>query len=361
VKTDVYEDYIDAFLSAVIRDIKEQVDFFNVKKILTAYIGGGTPSVLGEKIRVLFDALKNIPGFSPDEFTIEANPESVTEEFLRACVQGGVTRLSLGVQTFHEPSRFSVNRAGGARLLEEKLALVSRYFPGALSCDLITGLPYQSEQIVIEDIRRVLAFKPAHVSLYSLSTEAGTALEEKIKTKTVILPGEDMSETLWLSGREALVKAGFRHYEISNFARDGGECLHNIRYWLMEGWLAAGPSSSGTIIDEENGTAKRFTYRRDIDAYIKNPSIHSAVFEELDRDILIKESLLMGYRCRQGPDAKKFKRRFGRGIEECIGQTLTRWKNRDIMLFLNSFLTEAFSELDAVYLTPGRLQRYIQL
>jgi len=338
--------YIDAFLSALISDINYQIDFFAVKEIPTVYIGGGTPSVLGKKISVLFDALKKIPNFSPVEFTVEANPESATEEFLTACKEGGVNRLSLGVQTFYEPSRLAVNRQGNTALVQERLALCSRYFSNRLSADLITGLPFQTQKIVLEDIKRLLDYEPAHISLYSLSVESGTVLENKIKTKSVTIPKRDLSDSLWLEGKDALEKAGFCHYEVSNFSPDNSRCLHNIRYWRMENWLGAGPASSGTVINEKTATAKRFVFLPDVDAYIKNPSLNFAICEELDKACLLRETLLMGYRYREGPDPQKFFKRFGITIEDCIPKTLTRWKDRDKMLFLNSFLQDAFNELE---------------
>jgi oxygen-independent coproporphyrinogen-3 oxidase len=347
IKTDSVDGgFRDAFIKALIADVKYQLDFFDVREISTVYIGGGTPSVLGKQIAPLLDALKSFPGFSPVEFTVEANPESANEEFLDACREGGVNRLSLGVQSFHEPSRKAVNRITDARMLEERLALCSRYFPGALSADLITGLPYQDEKTVLEDIKRLLAFEPVHVSLYSLTLESKTPLAEKVKTKTVTLPDRDEADSLWLSGRDALLKKGFHHYEVSNFALSGKRCLHNTFYWRMQGWLGAGPSASGTLIDEEAGTGKRFTFADDVDGYIKEPSVNAAFCEELDRPSLMRESLLMGFRCAEGPDRQLFRARFGCNIEECIGETLSLWKGRDIMLFLNAFLCDAFDEME---------------
>jgi len=165
------DEKIKTFLSALITDIKSQIDFFSVEEIPTCYIGGGTPSVLGKNIGILFDALKALPSFSPSEFTIEANPESLSEKFLETCIEGGVNRLSLGVQTFHEPSRLAVNRQGGT-LLNERLTLASRFFPPnqedkTLSVDLVTGLPFNNEKIVLEDIKRILGFAPSYIPLQS--------------------------------------------------------------------------------------------------------------------------------------------------------------------------------------------------
>jgi len=339
------DEYIDAFLKAIAADVNYQIEYFNVCEIPTVYIGGGTPSVLGRRIGVLLDALGKIKSFAPEEITVEANPESATQEFLYACREGGVNRLSLGVQTFHEPSRRAVNRAGNVKMLEERLALSSRFFSGSLSADLITGLPFQNEKIVLDDVRRLLAFDPVHVSLYSLCVESGTPLERKLKNREITLPDRDRADTLWLSARDALTQAGFCHYEVSNFARNGKRCLHNIRYWRMEGWLGAGPAASGTVVNEDAGIAKRFTYAPDIDAYIKAPFVNTAICEELDKAALMRESLLMGFRYREGPDAELFRRRFGRTVEDYIPKTLSRWEGKDKMLFLNSFLREAFDEL----------------
>jgi oxygen-independent coproporphyrinogen-3 oxidase len=114
----------------------------------------------------------------------------------------------------------------------------------------------------------------------------------------------------------------------------------------MLSWFGVGPAASGTFINEENGTAGRFTYVQDIEKYIKTPSIHKASCEEIDRATLLRECLLMGFRCKEGPDPVIFKQRFGCSIEECIPQTLHRWKNKDIMLYLNQFLLEAYKETD---------------
>jgi oxygen-independent coproporphyrinogen-3 oxidase len=338
---------ISAFLNAVIIDINNQIKFFNVDDVPTVYIGGGTPSVLGKRIGILLDALKKIPNFSPVEITVEANPESAAEEFLCACKEGGVNRLSLGVQTFNEVSRKAVNRIGNVDMLRERIALCSKYFPSSLNVDLITGLPFQNEKIVCDDIKSVLIHNPAHISLYSLTVEKDTNFYKRLKKKEISLPDLETSDSLWLLAREILEQEGFNQYEVSNFAKGGKECLHNIRYWRMEGWLGIGPAASGTVVNEEEGTAKRFTYTPDVNAYIKNPFIGKAVCEEINKNDLLRESLLMGYRYVLGPDEEVFKKRFGCKIEDSIPQTISKWKGKDKMLFLNKFLTEAFNELDS--------------
>jgi len=329
-KNDYNENYIDAFIESLIRDIKHQITQFNINEIPTVYIGGGTPSVLGAKIGVLFKALKSISYFSPVEFTIEANPESINKEFLELCFEGGVNRLSLGVQSFNQKSRDAVNRKGSIDNLRNGLNLVSG-FGCDFSADLISGLPFQD---ISDDIKRVLFYGAKHISLYSLTLEKETPLYKNVKNKELILPGTEESDLLWLKGRDVLINLGFEHYEISNFAKNGKKCMHNMRYWQMQNWIGAGPSASGTIIDGER--AKRYTYSNDVDAYIKEPLLHCATYEELDKNSLLKERILMGFRLKECPK---------NSFKEYIPKTLTKWQGKDNMLFLNSFLQDAFSEI----------------
>ena len=372
---------IDTFIDAVPGDIKEQIALFGVDHVPTVYIGGGTPSMLGAArmerllagIRALLKPMKSVI----QEFTVEANPESADKAFMQACVSGGVSRMSLGVQTFHDPSRRAIRRIGDSGLVEQRLALAAEYFPGAFSIDLITGLPLQTETIVREDIKRALAFHPGHISLYSLTLEPRTPLGERVARHGAVrlsLPCADEAEALWLTGRDALEEAGLAQYEVSSFALPGKACAHNIRYWRMENWLGAGPAASGTIINDETGTGKRYTYPADIEGYIEKTSHGGGcptdslegteenspcIFEELDKAALIRETLLMGFRYRSGPDPLSFKRRFGGTIEACIPQTISRWRERGFfdtehsglapsrngLLFLNAFLRDAFGEL----------------
>ncbi|GHV95115.1 coproporphyrinogen III oxidase [Spirochaetia bacterium] len=354
---------MDRFVEALLADVREQLEFFQVEQVPTVFVGGGTPSVLGASRmeRLLGGLAALLARRGVGEFTVEANPESADEDFLRSCRDGGVNRISLGVQSFHEPSRRAVHRVGEGSLLSERLELVSRYFPGAFSVDLMAGLPFQNETILLCDIERVLAFEPAHISLYSLTVEPGTPLERNIAGLS--LPPGDEADAVWLAGRDALEAAGFEQYEVSNFARPGRQCAHNVRYWRMENWLGAGPAASGTVIAEGAASpfGRRYTYGADIAAYLSRHG-SSAHVEELDRDALIRESLLMGFRYREGPDPAIFRRRFSRSIEDYIPQTIARWRERGFfaacpghagnlapsgegLLFLDGFLRDAFAEL----------------
>jgi oxygen-independent coproporphyrinogen-3 oxidase len=358
---------LDRYVDAILADGEYTLAAFGIKQVPSLYLGGGTPSLLGpDRIRRLLTGLGSLLPESPGEITVEANPESVDGPFLEACRDGGITRLSLGVQTFHEPSRRLVHRVGEGALLPERLRLVREYFGAAFSADLITGLPGQDRGVLREDLEKLLAFIPGHVSLYALTPEAGTPLGEKPR-HTARLPPRDEADRLWLTGRNLLEQAGYGQYEVSNFALPGRVSVHNIRYWRMENWLGLGPAASGTIIDDRAGRGIRRTVRADLDAYLTasvedrtpaSPGSPLVFVEHLDPLTLMKETCLMGFRYLEGPDPLLFSRRFRREIGECIPGALARWRGRGLLqpdkaaltpeglLFLDPFLAECFGELE---------------
>ena len=356
------DERLAVYVESLLAEAESLFDALPVEKVQTVYIGGGTPSVLGAAlIRRLLNGLSRLTGrFSlPSiEVTVEANPESADEAFLAALREAGASRLSLGVQTFHSPSMRAVHRTGAScdeAKLHERLRLASEYFPCAFSADLLSGLPLQNETILSNDINTLLSYKPAHVSLYALTVEDGTALTKQ--KAGVLLPGEDEADALWLLGRDLLEKAGYGQYEVSNFCLSGKESLHNIRYWRMENWLALGPSASGTLIDDETGTGFRYIVPKEIKYGDILKCINDGAFvERLDAPTLMKETILMGFRYINGPDEALFRRRFSMGINDLIPETLNAWRgllqcdkpalSKDGLLLLNRFLLDAFKEIE---------------
>jgi oxygen-independent coproporphyrinogen-3 oxidase len=355
---------LDRFVDRLLAELENRLDHFHIRRIPTVYIGGGTPSVLGASRldRLLGGMAGLLPGSEPGklrvpECTLEVNPESADEELLRVCRDRGITRLSVGVQSFHGPSRRAVHRAGDPSLIEGRLSLIAEIFGDDFSADLMAALPLQDESVLLQDIAKLLSFGPGHISLYALTVEDHTPLARAAARGRVSLPEGDEADRIWLAGCRALEEAGYAQYEVSNFSRPGKEGRHNIRYWRMENWLGLGPGASGTVIDDEGGTGFRYTLPPDADAWLEGPS--DPVVERLDRRVLIKETLLMGFRYTQGPGRELFQKRFHRNPEDLIPETLSRWAGRGLLredrralnkkglLFLNAFLVQAFAELDS--------------
>jgi oxygen-independent coproporphyrinogen-3 oxidase len=357
------DDRVARYIDLVSEDVIHQIDTYSIDTIPSIYIGGGTPSILGASgisklMKTIMPAIKK----NPIEISIEANPESLSKDFIDACKDSGINRISLGVQSFSEKSRKAVNRMGSAESVPKALALLQNHWRGNFSVDLMTGLPFQNESAVQADIEKVLAYNPAHISLYSLILEEGTALEKKIRTKTMYLPNDDEADSLWLLGRNLLEAHGYDQYEVSNFAKSGTECetasgtscLHNIRYWKMQNWIGTGSGASGTIFDDENGTAIRRSIPADVNVFLEgNPKPE---IEYITRSELLKEMILMGFRCIEGPDETLIEKRFGKTIDQLIPETLQRWRAKGMMqkektaltkeglLFLNAFVREAFAD-----------------
>ncbi|MDR2150556.1 MAG: radical SAM family heme chaperone HemW [Spirochaetaceae bacterium] len=352
------DERLDSYVDTLLADAKEQIHTFALTHLVSLYIGGGTPSLLGpQRLSRLVTGITALSAAPLVEITVEVNPQSLSRTFLEVCEASGVSRISIGVQTFDQRSRQAVHRAGSSAQVKQGLELCAELFPSAFSVDLMSGLPFQTEDALASDIETVLLYKPAHIALYALTVEPGSCLEP-------LLPDQDSADALFIQGCALLETAGYEQYEVSNFALPGKRSVHNIRYWRMEQWIGCGAGASGTIIDEGAGTGFRLTYRADADAYLHNR--HSCYTREaLNRKTLIKETVLMGFRYAHGPDLRLFKRRFGIELAACIPRTLVRWQDKMVrassydclpshvyalshegLLFLNAFLHDAFDEID---------------
>jgi oxygen-independent coproporphyrinogen-3 oxidase len=218
-----------------------------------------------------------------------------------------------------------------------------------LSCDLISGLPGQTEASLLGDIDELAAAGAAHISLYDLVMEDETPLGRSGWKKD-----EDAAAGLWLAGRDALRRAGFEQYEVSNFALSGARSRHNIRYWEMRSWLGAGPGASGTIIS--GNTAERWTVSKTV--LRGDAGYGGRECEHVGAEDLLKDTLLMGFRFIDGPDEALFRERFGKSVADALPRTLEKWRARgalqsgktalteDGLLFLSPFLLDCFEELD---------------
>ncbi len=325
----------------------------------TVYIGGGTPSLLSPAdIAFLCGSIRpQAGGTKCPEWTIEANPEDLSADWLASCRAGGINRLSVGIQSMDDAVLSAVGRRGSRKANLDALRLVRDVWTGSLSVDLIAGLPGQTRDGLETDIRELLAFSPDHVSLYSLTVVEGTPLSARLSgAQPPAVPDDDESAALWLAGRDLLSAAGYRQYEVSNFARSGAESAHNMTYWHLEPYIGVGPGAAGTV--NSGDTAARFTDVQDIDRWLENPA-GSFETEYIDRASCIREFLLMGMRLASGISRKRFKDRFGQDILELTGKTVVRWQERglaetgedrvalnaDGLLFLNRFLSDCMEEM----------------
>jgi len=226
-------------------------------KIQTLYMGGGTPSVVpAEKLLPFLARLETALGYRTSdlvEASIEVNPENVTAQYLDALWAAGLNRLSVGVQTFNSDRLALLGRWCDGPANRRALGLVADRWKGRWSADLMTGLPGQGSLApqrwvdLREDLRELLAYRPGHISLYSLTVEPGTDLATLKAGGGVKVSPEPVADQLWLTARQTLLDQGFEWYEISNFALPGHRSIHNQFYWRMDPWAGLGPGAEGTI------------------------------------------------------------------------------------------------------------------
>lgn len=222
------------------------------REVSTVFIGGGTPSLLpGEHIEQLIDAIRSGLSLSPDaEITLEANPESVQPDRLRAYRAAGVNRISMGVQSLDSDELFFLDRIHSAERAEAAFAEIRSAGFVNVNLDLIYGLPGQSLATWQSTLERVLTWSgdgPDHISCYALTVEEGTPLAARVAAGRVVEANPDHVAELadWTAGR--LAAAGFEQYETSNYARNGLSCRHNLIYWRNQEYAAIGPGAHGFI------------------------------------------------------------------------------------------------------------------
>lgn len=243
---------LDAALDAYFEQLHARLDAFGnagaLRQIRTVYVGGGTPSLAGERL-VKF-ARRISMWCKPVEFTCEANPESLTDGLATTLAEAGVTRISLGVQTLDNTELAVIGRIHNAERALEAIATVKDVGLD-VSCDLMCGLPGQTMASWQHTLNGVLAAAPHHVSVYPLTLEEGTSLYRMACRDESLEPDEDFQAACMDVARERLSSAGYHPYEVASYALDGHECAHNIAYWTGRGYLGLGRSAAGMLDAED--------------------------------------------------------------------------------------------------------------
>jgi oxygen-independent coproporphyrinogen-3 oxidase len=292
---------IEAYIDAVLAECKT----YGGMSFRTLFLGGGTPSLLGADnlTRLVNGLCSNFDLSQLDEATIEANPESATEAMLEAAVGLGFDRVSIGVQSLADAELKAVGRIHTARQAVDAISLAKKVGFQNISVDLIVGLPCQSWDSLRHSLETLVAMGISHLSLYCLSLEHGTPLA---KNPPYNLPSDDMQADLFEKAKDFLGSKGFVHYEISNFAIEGCQCLHNLNYWRGGEYLGLGPAAASHL------GGKRFKNRADLKAYLENPTGVAEEVEELGLEEKAAEEAMLRLRLlEEGLDVVGFTKRHG--------------------------------------------------
>ncbi len=267
------------------------------RPLRTVFFGGGTPTLLATKHwRTLMDAIGDNLLLAPDcEFTVEANPETVRPDLLAVLVDGGVNRLSIGAQSFHPQSLKALERWHDPANVQRSVKLARAAGIHNINLDLIFAIPGQSLDDWLADLDTALKLEPTHMSCYSLTYEPNTPMTAKVQSGLVEPAENELEAQMYEATIDRLGAAGFEHYEISNWARPGYRCRHNLMYWENKNWWPFGPSAAGHI----EGTRWRNAPRLD-DYLTVKPWPPICDVEQLDEDGRIGEELMLRLRLIDG-------------------------------------------------------------
>ena len=303
-KDDLIEKYVDS--------VKKEIDHVKIKsEITTIYIGGGTPSYIDSKFIVqILEKIKEKNVAQDAEITIEVNPGTVTQEKLQDYIDCGINRISIGLQTTNDELLKQIGRIHNYEQFLETYKLAKKVGFKNINVDLMLGLPNQRIIDLKESLENVLRLAPKHISVYSLIVEEGTPIANKIKNGKLKLLDDELERNMYWYVKNTLELNGYKHYEISNFAKKGYESKHNMNCWNQMEYVGIGTAA------HSYRDITRYSNTEDIKEYIKNVQkgefeknriIHEIQKEEDSK----KEFMLLGLRKIDGLKISDFKNKFG--------------------------------------------------
>ncbi len=337
------ENHFDATVDALCAEMARWREQLAGQEVTTVFVGGGTPTVLSERhLRQLLGAIHQNFALATDcEITSEANPGTVDRAKFTLLRALGVNRISLGVQSFQpEELRF----LGRIHDVED----VQRAFEAAraagfdnINLDFMFGLPGQSEAAWQETLRQALTLQPEHLSLYSLIVEPDTPLHHWVQIGRVDEPDEDVAARHYEFARETLAQAGYRQYEVSNWALDANvsaaslmptlACRHNLIYWRNQPYLGIGPGAHSHLHCEDAAgvtSERRWGNHRPVPGYVRRMNDDAAVeafSETIDPRLSMGETMMLGLRLNEeGVSFERFAARYDTSLVDAFGEELTR-------------------------------------
>lgn len=298
---------VEKYVECMIKELSEyDLTKYNVT---TIYIGGGTPSFIDSKyivqlLKVLKEMLKdNVTDWGKLEITIEANPGTVDKTKFESYMKAGANRLSLGLQSTNNELLEEIGRIHTYEEFLEAYKLARSVGFKNINVDLMLGLPNQNIKDLKESLNKVIKLNPEHVSVYSLIVEEGTVIDKKIEDGELQLPDEEIERQMYWYVKNTLELAGFKHYEISNFAKDRKKSKHNSNCWEQKEYIGIGAAAHSYL------DGKRFFNTGNLEEYMSGSGLHQ-ISETQNEEDKRKEFMLLGLRKIEGVSVSEFKKKF---------------------------------------------------
>ncbi|MDK0585367.1 radical SAM family heme chaperone HemW [Clostridium perfringens] len=319
-----------AYIEALNKEIINLREKHNNLEINTIFIGGGTPSVLeSNELECLLKEIAKLNMAKDIEYSMECNPGNLTEEKLEVMKKYGVNRISMGLQAKQDNLLKGLGRIHNYKTFKENFLLAKKVGFNNINVDLMFGLPNQRLNEWEETLREIISLDPAHISAYSLIIEEGTAFYNLYENDKLKLPTEEEERKMYHLAKKILEENGFNQYEISNYAKEGKECRHNLSYWNMDNWIGVGSAAASYI----NG--KRIKNISSVEEYINSINEKGEAVEEIinnSKNDNMEEFMFMGLRKINGIDENEFKNRFSMNINDVYGEILNKYIDEGLLI-----------------------------
>ena len=296
------------------------------RKIKTLYIGGGTPSILSvDQLDCIMQKIKYTFNFCDDiEASMEMNPGTASKEKCRALYQMGINRLSIGLQSTNDMELKTLGRIHSYEDFINTYTWCREAGFQNINVDLMAALPYQIVESYTTGLRKIIRLAPEHISAYSLILEEGTPFYQKYNSGCYPLPDEEQERLMYRETEQILAQAGYERYEISNYAKKGYACRHNLVYWQGGDYLGLGLGSSSYM------DGVRFHNTTDFNTYV-NQGAYVEDREELSVQAKMEEFMFLGLRVMAGVSGTEFEKRFGKTMEDVYGDVLRKHEEEGLL------------------------------
>jgi oxygen-independent coproporphyrinogen-3 oxidase len=327
------DDTIEKYVEALKAEIRSQSELAKDYLVTSIFFGGGTPSILsGTQMKSLVQVIRKVFEIADfAEISMEANPGTVTRRKLKAYRNAGINRISFGLQSTNDKELKVLGRIHSYKEFLKSFSLARECGFDNINVDLISAIPNQTVESWEESVRNILALEPEHISAYSLIVEEGTPFYEKYGEGAHYedtLPSEEDERLMYQRTEELLEEAGYHRYEISNYAKHGKECRHNLGYWERKEYLGLGLGSSSLIRNA------RFKNCDDLEFYMEHSDDVLQIREiegALTKEEQMEEFVFLGMRKKAGISLKKFEKIFGKSLEECYGKGIKKMKSEQLI------------------------------
>lgn len=323
------DDMHDKYMQALF----DEMSLYKGENVDTIFIGGGTPTILSPKLldRLLSFIKENFNISDDCEFTIEANPKTLNREKLMILKNGGINRLSIGVQSFFDNELMAIGRIHSSRDAENTILLARECGFDNINIDIMSSLPYQTPDTLMQSINKAISLGAEHISCYSLIIEEETPIAKMYDDGIYEYPREETDREMYYSAKKVLADNGFVRYEISNYAKNGAECRHNLKYWKGDSYIGVGAAAHSF-----DGNRRRAN-TADLAQYISgNRVLEENVLTDKEK---IEEFMITGLRTIYGINENEFFDKFKTDIKTLYKKQLELFIKSGHMEYNNGVYT----------------------